>query len=132
MRNNTERFNEKLKYDEDTGCHIWVASKDRDGYGWFRLNKVMRYAHRVAWEWTFGEIPVDTLVLHKCDTPSCVNPDHLFLGTHQDNMDDMANKGRRNGGRSKENICKRGHDITPGHGGRWPSGNCRACSYERV
>jgi len=78
-------------------CWNWVANKDRDGYGRISQGaKKQHKAHRVAWEIYFGPIPFDMLVLHKCDHPPCVNPYHLFLGTHKDNSEDMVNKGRTN------------------------------------
>ena len=79
------------------GCWIWTGFKNPKGYG--NIQKGRRggrplMAHRVAWEIYFGEIPEGMQVLHKCDNPSCVRPGHLFIGTAQDNTDDMINKGR--------------------------------------
>jgi hypothetical protein len=77
-----------------TGCHIWVGSKSQYGYGKFYFEGKDVRAHRVSWILTKGKIAENCLVLHKCDNPSCVNPNHLFLGTQKDNMQDMINKGR--------------------------------------
>jgi HNH endonuclease len=74
-------------------CWEWQAGKTK-GYGTFSHNGKIVYAHRVSWELTNGFIPNDLWVLHKCDNPACVNPEHLFLGTRQDNTDDMMHKGR--------------------------------------
>lgn len=79
-------------------CWYWVGAGSSNGrYGCFRAGgkhgKHMG-AHRAAWEIFKGEIPKGMHVLHRCDVPSCVNPDHLFLGTHKENMDDRAAKGR--------------------------------------
>lgn len=72
-----------------------------NGYGQVFLGreygKLLRvYAHRLAWELTYGVIPAGQCVLHKCDNPRCVRPDHLFLGTQRDNIHDAIKKGRRN------------------------------------
>lgn len=75
-------------------CWEWIAGKHGFGYGMFCINSKNERAHRVAWELTNGEIPDGLWVLHKCDNPCCVNPNHLFLGTVQDNIEDMINKGR--------------------------------------
>lgn len=80
-----------------SGCWEWQASRLKTGYpyGWFwdSEGKRMRTAHRVSYEIFKGDIG-DKDVLHSCDNPGCVNPDHLFLGTHSDNMKDMFAKGR--------------------------------------
>lgn len=80
----------------ESGCWQWQAGKQRSGHGFFFPDKghIVR-AHRYAWELTYGKIPDDRCVLHRCDNPSCVNPAHLFLGTQADNIHDMDLKGRR-------------------------------------
>lgn len=88
------RFLSKYKIDLKTGCWNWVASKNKSGYGYFRFNQRTLLAHRASFIIYNGEITGGLHVLHKCDNPSCVNPEHLFLGTHSDNMNDMASKGR--------------------------------------
>lgn len=76
-------------------CWGWKGSiKPRNGYGHFHHKGKDYNAHRLAWELTFGPIPEGMCVLHKCDTPACVNPSHLKLGTHAENMAEMASRGR--------------------------------------
>ena len=76
-------------------CWIWQGGIDSDGdYGYFDLNKKRTRAHRFAYQLTHGSIPEEREVCHTCDNPRCVRPDHLFLGTTQDNRDDCAAKGR--------------------------------------
>lgn len=90
------RFNDKYIIDEVTDCWEWQAAKNNIGYGMFRWEQgIMRTAHRVSYELFNGPIPYNMCVCHKCDNPSCVNPDHLWLGTIQDNHDDMIQKGRK-------------------------------------
>ena len=94
-----ERFWEKV--DRSGGpdaCWPWTASTCGGGYGQFRLAGRPQLAHRVAYEQLVGPIPNGRHVLHRCDTPLCVNPAHLFLGTHTDNMADMTIKGRQSRG----------------------------------
>ena len=89
------------KVDKGDGCWIWRGSLNsgwRGAYGRLRFKGRTALAHRVSWELHFGPIPEKAEVCHSCDNPSCVRPDHLFLGTHADNMGDMMKKGR---GRSK-------------------------------
>ena len=88
-----ERFWKKVKKDSDR-CWLWVASVHTTGYGAFWLHKKIVLSHRVAYILTYGSIPDGLCVCHKCDTPLCCNPDHLFLGTVRDNNDDRVRKGR--------------------------------------
>jgi hypothetical protein len=77
-----------------TQCWIWTAAKQKTGYGRFKINGILQSAHRVSWELKYGLITKDKWVLHRCDNPSCVRPDHLFLGDRSDNMLDAQQKGR--------------------------------------
>ncbi len=74
-------------------CWLWIGCHSSDGYGNFRLLRRPVGAHRVAWRLWCGD-PADQHVLHRCDNPACVNPGHLFLGDHADNMRDCSSKGR--------------------------------------
>lgn len=76
------------------GCWVWRGGLEADGYGRFPDAGGWRRAHRVAWELYYGPIPEGLCVCHRCDNPACVRPDHLFLGTHRDNIRDRDSKGR--------------------------------------
>ncbi len=82
------------KSDEPEGCWIWTGPKLPTGYGTWGGGRNRGYAHRTAFELARGPIPSGQWVLHRCDNPSCVRPDHLFLGTPKDNSQDMVEKGR--------------------------------------
>jgi len=88
-----ERFAGKYSIDPVTGCWNWQRML-RKGYGYLKSGKTKVSAHRVSWELRHGPIPNGLWVLHRCDNPKCVNPEHLFLGTALANVQDMMQKGR--------------------------------------
>lgn len=79
------------------GCWLWQGRLDKNGYGNFCMEYKNWFAHRLAYTFVKGPIPDDMVVCHQCDVPDCVNPNHLFLGTQQDNVKDMVFKGRQKG-----------------------------------
>ena len=94
MGKTMDRFWNKVSKSDD--CWEWLAHKNPKGYGKFRYAGANGcLAHRVSWELEYGDIPDGMHVLHRCDNPSCVRPDHLFLGTNKDNVEDRVSKGRQ-------------------------------------
>jgi hypothetical protein len=90
-------FTENLWIPEpNSGCWLWLGAVNRLGYGLVTRRSASKaiFAHRAAYIAAHGSIPQGMDILHRCDTPLCVNPDHLFSGTHTDNMRDMIRKGR--------------------------------------
>lgn len=88
-----EEFNKRV--DKTNSCWMWTGAKDKLGYGRLSLAKNIKVgAHRFSYALTFGIDPADLCVCHRCDNPGCINPEHLFLGTHKDNSDDKFLKGR--------------------------------------
>ena len=79
---------------KSAGCWAWLAAKTPDGYGQMSISGKIRYAHRISYELVYGQIQSGAFICHTCDNPSCVRPDHLFLGTHSKNMIDMHIKAR--------------------------------------
>ncbi len=106
-----ERFERKYIPEPNSGCWLWTASNSGEGktddraYGRMNLKSGQKSAHQISFEIYRGKIPDGMQVLHTCDMPCCVNPEHLFLGTITDNMRDMVKKGR---GKSLKGIhhCK--------------------------
>lgn len=114
-------------YEPTEGCWEWVGCKYHHGYGQYGRE----YAHRVMWEWKHGEPPaMGLLVLHSCDNPSCVNPDHLYLGDQKKNMSDCAARGRIH--YARKTHCPKGHPYSGDNlsirGGRR---HCRTCGRLR-
>jgi len=104
-----ERFFAKVDKEHASGCWLWTAGTSSDGYGRFSENCRGVNAHRWSWQFHFGRIPNGLLVLHSCDVPRCVNPEHLFLGTPADNCHDMVDKGRHCTQTGTQN-CNTGED----------------------
>jgi hypothetical protein len=90
-----ERFFAKVNKTET--CWLWTGCKRPGGYGQVTINKKAYSTNRISYEMHKGKIPDGLIIRHKCDIPSCVNPDHLEIGTHKDNTRDMIERGRRKG-----------------------------------
>ena len=88
-----DRFWDQIEVDGD--CWVWLGYTTDAGYGRFYTRRVQVYTHRFSWTIHNGPIPDGRHVLHKCDNPPCVKPDHLFLGTNEDNIADKIAKGRQ-------------------------------------
>ncbi len=104
----SDRFQEKYVCNLQTGCWEWVGAMFWNGYGQIWCGEKSLKAHRVSWELHNGPIPEGdgyhgTCVCHKCDNRKCVNPDHLFLGSHKDNVSDRNAKGRQ--ARQMGSLC---------------------------
>lgn len=99
-----DRFWSKVDFSTPDDCWRWTGGY-RHEYGQFHLEGRNAYAHRVAAMLVHGDLPDDAVVLHRCDNPACVRPDHLAVGTQADNIGDMADKGR----------WRNQHAIGPGH-----------------
>lgn len=95
-----KRMMEKVEVDEATGCWMWTGAKTPRGYPKTFYKGAYFGAHRLMYFLEKGNIPEGLNVCHDCDTPLCINPDHLFTGTQKDNLKDMTDKGRRSQGKS--------------------------------
>ncbi len=80
--------------DKSADCWLWTGAQSTTGYGQIRIKGALMFAHRLTFMMENGFIPESTCVLHRCDTPLCVRPSHLFAGTKADNTADMIAKGR--------------------------------------
>lgn len=125
-----DRFWDKV--DKSGDCWVWTASINKKGYGWFKFGGRMMLAHRVSYELEIGEITDGLLVLHRCDNPSCVNPEHLYLGDHDTNMADRVS--RRTAANARKTHCLNGHELSGSNLYVYPSGRkreCRTCQRSR-
>jgi|SRR6185503_9622104 len=121
-----ERFWKKVSIGHNGECWDWKARRNKAGYGKFTVSATRRaYAHRIAYELHYGEIPEGCDVCHRCDNPPCCNPDHLFAGTRHANMIDAFNKGRLASGLrlpqtkvTDEQVCEIIRRISLGETGR--------------
>lgn len=124
---NESKFWKKVNKLSDDECWLWIAHKIPSGYGQFNaMGKIMR-AHRVSWILKNGPIPPEKVICHKCDNPSCVNPNHLFLGTLKDNSRDMIKKGRCVN--KLKTHCPKGHEYSGKNLYIKPNGHryCKEC-----
>lgn len=135
-RMNAELFMEQVQPEPNTGCWLHDGPNSR-GYSYVTVGEQRLRAHRLAWVLFRGPIPDRLLVCHRCDTPCCVNPDHLFLGTHADNNHDRDAKGRHNNQCKDATHCIRNHPLSGDNlvvetraNGR-PLRRCRKCRRER-
>src|SRR5574343_697551 len=127
------------KVTKTDACWLWTGALSEKGYGLCSASGELWRAHRLAWHHFNGPIPTGMHVLHRCDRPPCVNPEHLFLGTDTDNLKDCYAKGRRKGinysapyQRAAER-CSRGHRFDTVNTHWRPNGRreCRTCRRER-
>lgn len=88
-----ERFDRFVQ--KTDSCWLWRGAVNSKGYGQIRADGRALYAHRLAWQWSNGNLPDGALVLHSCDVRACVRPSHLRLGTYKQNSLDMVSKGRQ-------------------------------------
>jgi hypothetical protein len=95
------------RVDKTGECWLWTGYT-KNGYGRANFRNKKQLTHRISWQVHKGEIPKGLFVCHSCDVRSCVNPAHLFLGTHQDNMEDCKSKGRFSSGESHKLAIVRG------------------------
>jgi hypothetical protein len=116
-------------------CWVWTGDHNPAGYGRTKgFTFTERLAHRLSWTMANGPIPAGMWVLHHCDNPPCVNPDHLYVGTPSDNAQDRERRGRGHHPTGPQRThCAHGHAFTPENTIRFSDGGqrCRICARAR-
>lgn len=103
-RSTPESFWDRALPEPNSGCWLWTGPVNGDGYGKVGFAGAFYRTHRLAFHLAHGPVPAGLSVRHACDTPCCINPDHLCAGTHADNMEDMKRRGRRLGKGARANA----------------------------
>ena len=128
-----ERLNYYSEPITESGCFIWISVTNKKNYGLLRYRGRFVLAHRLSYQEFIGPIPDGLNVLHKCDIPACINPQHLFVGTHKDNQQDCIKKNRNYN--QLKTHCKNGHEFNNENIYRLPNHPsiryCRKCHMER-
>lgn len=110
-----------------SGCWIWTGATTKKGYGLITRGGENMYIHRLSYEENKGPIPAGLQILHTCDVKCCANPDHIYAGTHRDNVFDAISRNRYH----KEIVvshCHRGHEFTPENTYNYNNHrHCKAC-----
>lgn len=137
-----KQFNNRTVPITESGCLLWTGYCNEDGYGQVQypmtFGRKKFYSHRLSWEMHYGKIPEGLCICHKCDIPSCVNPNHLFVGSRADNNKDMTKKGRLKSPiakfQSSKSHCPKGHEYFGKNLMIRKSGHrqCRTCSLDRT
>lgn len=110
-----------------SGCHLWLAYLDKDGYGRFEVERKKWMAHRFSWTLNCGEIPKGMHVLHHCDNPTCINPNHLYVGTRKQNMQDCLARKRNHC--ANKTHCPKGHPYSEENTYKYKSNRiCKTCT----
>jgi hypothetical protein len=129
-----DRFTKNIRIEDKSGCWEWTGFIRDYGYGGMYVGGKVFTASRLSYMIHKGDIPKGLFVCHSCDKPICVNPDHLWAGTHSENMKDMVEKGRASKGKYLlSGKCKRGHLFKDGTIRIRSNGRreCVPCSRER-